>query len=167
MSHAVSPESHQDQSKLKERNCVPPLRWGTVRPHVEEHVSCKKLWPPLEIQSTTFPCIPESQSSLSRKKKISVIASTSQDCWEKQKHLVEFPRASFSVCTEAKHALGHRECAQGHSISHGFKKPSVETCKCFLIERVPPSVHNCTICDIGSCDAQRNHLEVLKMTGLL
>ena len=149
------------------RNWVPPLLWGTVRPHGEEHVSCEKLWPPLEIQSTTFPHIPESQSSLPRKKKISFITSTSQDCWERQEDLVEFPRASFSVCPGAKHALGHREGAQGHSLSHGFKKQNVETCKCFVIERVPPSVHSCTICDIGSCDAQRNHLEVLKMTVLL
>lgn len=119
--------------------------------------------------------VPHSLASLSlkvlypgkKKKQISVITSTSQDCWEKQKDLVEFPRASFSVCTEAKHALQHRECAQGHSLPHGFKKQNVETCECFLIERVPPSVHSCTICDIGPCDAQRNHLEVLKMTVLL
>lgn len=106
-------------------------------------------------------------STQEKKKQISVITSTSQDCWEKQKDLVEFPRASFSVCTEAKHALQHRECAQGYSLPHGFKKQNVETCECFLIERVPPSVHSCTICDIGPCDAQRNHLEVLKMTVLL
>lgn len=73
----------------------------------------------LEIQSAPFPHISESQSSLPRKK-ISIITSASQDCWEKQKTWWN-SLGQASQFALVKHALGHRECARAYSLSHGLK----------------------------------------------
>lgn len=95
------------------------INGGSVRPPGEAHVRWERsLWPLWETQSATFLCFPESQSSVSTKRRCD--KTNLAALLEEQLGRVELSRTCFSVCTTEKHAFVHGEVWTRTSVTACF-----------------------------------------------